>query len=93
MKIKQEFLPDSSQLFDLGFSYQEESKWDDLDWELDGVLSYSLGHSRRGQFYYITIQKDTRELMIYATEPDGRGTHIEVGNILLKLINLGMIEE
>ena len=93
MKIKQEFLDSPSQLFDLGFEYKEETKWDDLDWELKDVLSYPLGHSRRGQFYYLTIKKDNRDLMIYATKPDGDGTHIEIGDILLKMIGLGMIEE
>ena len=72
---------------------KEETKYDDLAWELDGVLSYRLGHARRGQFYYLTINKDgSREIMIYATKPDGDGTHIKIGDMILKMINLGMIE-
>jgi hypothetical protein len=57
----------------------------------EGQYVYDLGLSRRGQHYYVLIQKDL-QVAILASKPDGDGTHIEVGDIFQKLISEGFIE-
>ena len=53
---------------------------------------YNLGHSRRGQCYYILVG-DNLEIDLYASEPDGSGGSISLDNTLFKLITEGIIIE
>jgi hypothetical protein len=57
----------------------------------EGQYVYDLGHSSRGQHYYILIQKDW-QVAVFASKPDGDGTHVEIGDIFQKLISEGFIE-
>ena len=43
----------------------EEMKYMKIDWVMD------LGHSRRGQFYYLFVSQ--MSLKIFASKPDGSG--------------------
>ena len=52
---------------------------------------YDLGHSRRGQHYYIIVN-ESRNFNIIATEPDGSGGVCELGNILIELLENNLIE-
>lgn len=87
MKIKEHI--ELSKLLDFGF--EEKVEYHD-DWEFENKYSYELGHSRRGQFYFLTVDKETRTIKVFATKPDGDGTDIELGGILLDLFKAGMIE-
>jgi hypothetical protein len=54
---------------------------------------YQIGHARRGQFYYLLVNEETRKLIIYATEPDGGGGCIVSPNVLIELFKDGIITE
>jgi len=53
---------------------------------------YEIGHSRRGQTYFLLISSETRELFIYASRPDGSGCEILFPDIVKELIKGGMTE-
>jgi hypothetical protein len=57
----------------------------------DGCWVFEIGHSRRGQRYYVIIDKDTNEVQLLATEPDGCGGIINAGDIFKTLIENGFI--
>jgi hypothetical protein len=70
----------------------------DQDWkEGHGVLGdyctldfhegyvYEIGHSRRGQFYYILVDT-SGNLTLYASEPDGSGSSVNFPDIIIQLI-------
>ena len=50
----------------------------------EGYL-YNIGHSRRGQHYYL-LCNTTGSFSLYASEPDGAGGQILMPGIILKLI-------
>ena len=92
MKLKKEFLA-SAQLHDLGFEFMSELQAEEReDYALASKYVYTIGHARRGQFYYITIDIDG-EIRIFASRPDGSGTHIKMTDVLIQMYKLGMIEE
>jgi hypothetical protein len=72
-------------------NYVIDNEYDDPLSECEGQYIYDLGHSRRGQHYYILIQKDL-QVTILASKADGDGTHVKVGDIFQKLISKGFIE-
>ena len=93
MKLKQEITKE--QLIELGFfdPNLELSFEDEYDYFNESCsLLYRIGHSRRGQMYYIGIFDETREILLFATKPDGDGGSIEVGDIFTKLIQNNFIE-
>jgi len=49
----------------------------------------NVGHARRGQSYYILIDKN-RIVHIWASKPDGDGSSIQMPDALVKLINDGV---
>lgn len=53
---------------------------------------YEIGHSRRGQRYFLLVSKDTRELFIYASRPDGSGCEVLFPDIVKELMWGGIIE-
>jgi len=61
------------------------SEYSDL-YYFDDYLAYNIGHSRRGQYYYILCEKDTLELSIIATSPDGSGSNCNLPDILVEMI-------
>lgn len=52
---------------------------------------YPIGHSRRGQFYYILIFNDG-EIMLEATKPDGDGGMIDFPDVIIELYKDNLIE-
>ncbi len=52
----------------------------------DDCLAYNMGHSRRGQFYYILCDKETLDLTILATSPDGSGCDCDLPDVLVEMI-------
>ena len=95
MKIKNDF--DLSLLESLGFApfSKEAFGYDDFFEYFQPEYLMSLGHSRRGQFYYFFVRD--RELLLYASKPDGSGGTIEFPlfalNFLVKMQELGAFEE
>lgn len=64
---------------------------DDLYFFANDFLVYEIGHSRRGQHYYIICEKSTLELSVIASKPDGDGGAIAIPDILIDLIKNGEI--
>lgn len=92
MKIKESV--NLTDLLDLGFSIicKEDEDEEDVLYYMDGCYAYNLGHSRRGQFYNLIVGKD-RNILLYATKPDGSGGAITMDNIIIRMFKLGMIDE
>jgi hypothetical protein len=61
---------------------------DELYW-FDDYLILNIGHSRRGQYYYIFCHKKTLELYVYASKPDGSGGVCNLPDILVQMILTG----
>jgi len=91
MKIKKEFIEDISKLKEIGFDYEQITDDNGECYETKGKLTYNLGHSRRGQFYYLIIEND-RSVSVLATEPDGSGTSINIDDVFMKLFKKDMLE-
>ena len=52
----------------------------------DNCLALNLGHSRRGQCYYILCDKQTLELSIFATNADGDSSSIDFPKVIYEMI-------
>ncbi len=48
--------------------------------------AFTIGHSRRGQWYYYLVDKDGN-IELYASEPDGSGGAVPMDNVIIKLYN------
>jgi hypothetical protein len=72
-------------------NYVIDNEYDDPLSGYEGQYVYDLGHSSRGQRYYVLIQKDL-QIAIFASKANGDGTHIKVGDIFQKLISDGFTE-
>ena len=66
--------------------------YDDGLYYYESSWVFEIGHSRRGQSYYVIINKNTNEVQILATEPDGSGGIINAGDIFKTLIAGGFID-
>lgn len=87
---------------DYGLSLLSEFGWRKIDKEEEGmkddnklsIFDYSLdlGHSRRGQSYYLLIKEKDRVIHLYATKPDGGGGSIMMHPVLLLMRDAGVIE-
>lgn len=69
---------------------------DDQDEDNGNVVAdcdykYEIGHSRRGQFYYLLVKN--RSLQLYASEPDGSGGKVGCPDVLIRLIKDGILVE
>jgi hypothetical protein len=89
MKIKNDIPLDT--LLEYGFT--KIVKDEDCDSCDDQVkykfqYQYEIGHSRRGQHYYIFVKESNRELYLYASEPDGSGGPVEMTDILLDIAHI-----
>ena len=62
---------------------------DDSLFYYTNYLVLSIGHSRRGQFYYILCHKESLELNVVATKPDGDGGMIGLPDVLFTMIQAG----
>jgi hypothetical protein len=91
MKLKENI--ELSVLLNYGFEKidKELEKEEDSDFEIySSDYKFEVGHSRRGQFYYILVKE--RKLLIYATRPDGDGTYIGLPNVLIQMSIDGILE-
>ncbi len=91
MKIKENVALES--LLDYGFeAINKEEAEDDGDYTIANYdYKFTIGHSRRGQVYYILIH-GSRTISLFASEPDGSGGTIGCPDILIKLISDGIVE-
>ena len=51
---------------------------------------YTIGHARRGQFYYLLVGLEGH-ISIYASKPDGDGCEVSCPDILIDLIADGIV--
>jgi len=91
MKIKENVALES--LLDYGFEAINKEESEDLgDYTIaKHDYMFTIGHSRRGQVYYILIN-NSRAVSLFASEPDGSGGTIGCPDILIKLISDGIVE-
>ena len=91
MKLKENLELDI--LLKYGFEKIDEDfeKEEGNDFEIySSEYKYEIGHSRRGQFYYILVKN--REFLIFASTPDGSGTYIKSPDIFTKMAIDGILE-
>ena len=55
----------------------------------EGDYGVDIGHSRRGQHYYILCNPDTLVLSVFATKPDGSGSNRVLPDWLFEMIKNG----
>lgn len=53
---------------------------------------YKIGHSRRGQYYYLLVTYKDRELVVAASKPDGSGGTVSLPFILKQMILDGIVD-
>lgn len=85
MKINKDY--DLEKLLDYGFTKIDQAIQEaDENYTLS-VFDYMLeiGHSRRGQFYYLLVSIENRTINIYASDPDGSGGVITAPDVLIKM--------
>ena len=91
MKVKEEL--NLEVLLNYGFT--KIDKEEELKNEEYTISSYDykfeIGHARRGQFYYLLVGEKTRDVIIYATEPDGSGGSVTCPDVLVKLSVDGVV--
>lgn len=75
----------------LNDEYKEENDIDEDDpiFHMDGYV-YSIGHSRRGQYYYYIVEKSGL-FTIYASKADGDGSNLALDDTFMKLLNDGIL--
>ena len=91
MKVKKDI--DLTILLDYGFQkIDKEDEKENENWTIASYdYAYNIGHSRRGQFYYLLVDEATRAIDIYASKPDGSGTSIRLPDVLIRLITDNII--
>ena len=77
-----------------GFSFygkkEAKDEFDEDSYMFENNWVFHVGHSRRGQFYYITVDtKGTIEL--YASRPDGSPGSIDMPDVLIDLVADGIL--
>jgi len=91
MKVKEEL--NLEVLLNYGFT--KIDKEEELENEEYTISSYDykfeIGHARRGQFYYLLVGEKTRDVIIYATEPDGSGGSVICPDVLVELSVEGVV--
>ena len=65
----------------------------DKDYHFDNTHFVFIASGRRGQDYYLLVNKETRKLVIYATRPDGDGTSGDLENAIYDLIKADLVEK
>lgn len=61
------------------------SEYSDL-YYYENYLAYKIGHSRRGQYYYLLCDVNTLNISIIATTPDGAGSNVSLPDVLITWI-------
>lgn len=79
----------------LDYGFEKIDKEEELECE-NYTLSnfnykFNVGHSRRGQYYYLLVKESDRIVYVFATEPDGSGGIVYCPNVLKKLIIEGIV--
>jgi len=92
MKIKQDY--NLENLLEYGFiKIDKEEEKENENWTISTFdYSFEIGHSRRGQYYFLLLSEKSRTINIYASEPDGNGGIITAPNILIKMSLDGIFE-
>jgi len=86
MRVSEENL---SRLPEYGFVATSEDDEDEDNGSVMGAeFKYEIGHSRRGQFYYILVTGG--RVTLYASEPDGSGGQVRFPDIVVKLVQDGI---
>lgn len=79
----------------LNYGFEKINKEEETENEEYTLASYDykfeIGHARRGQFYYLLVREETRNIIIYATEPDGSGGSVICPDVLIKLSVDGIV--
>lgn len=79
-------------LLDYGFRRISQSDFDD-DYVIQSYdYQYPIGHSRRGQFYFLLVKESTGLIFVYASEPDGSGGVVECPDVLIKMMKDGLFD-
>lgn len=86
MKIREDL--DLENLRKYGFKTIKEMRQNSelpeiFEYNNDDTWVYEIGHSRRGQYYYLLIID--KEIYIEASKPDGDGCFVLLPDILLKM--------
>ena len=88
------------ELEQFGFENDETSNnvpldfWgDEKDYHFENTYFKCVAIGRRGQWYYLLVDKETRILSIYSTKPDGSGTNGELDNTLFDMTKYGFVEK
>ena len=66
---------------------------EDKDYHFDNTYFIFIASGRRGQDYYLLIDKKSKILSIYATKPDGDGTCGEISDVIYDLIKADLVEK
>ena len=90
MRIKENF--NLEKLVDYGFEITDKEQENEESEIFYSDYKLNLGHSRRGQFYWILVNSGSRNLSIVATMPDGDGGAIRIPNILMRMVEEGIVE-
>lgn len=89
MKIKEDLKLED--LVQFGFSkndddFKHNNNLDEINPLWWATYIYNIGHSRRGQFYYIIVQEN-RNVFLYASKPDGDGGFVPLTEKEIYLLN------
>ena len=84
---------ETTDLSKYGFSKVDKEKHEMIDETLITLYDwvYCIGHSRRGQFYYVLVYED-RTIHLYASNPDGDGDVVAYPSIILELFKNDELE-
>ena len=94
MKIKDEYLSNlESILTQYGFRKIEDTGDEEDETQALGAdYVFEIGHSRRGQFYYILVFEGTGDIYLFTSRADGDGAMIDAPDVILKMFTDGIIE-
>lgn len=92
LKIKDNVVLKELEKFGFFSNFEYDTDYSD-DYEFDNKMIYEIGHSRRGQFYFILVDKSTLVLSVYATKPDGSGSSVFMSPVIFDLIQAGLVEK
>ena len=96
MQIDPKKLTSFDDLIPFGFEYIDHAEPhgdEEPGYVLEGhIMSYYLGHSRRGQMYYLLVD-EALNIRLYASPPDGGGGSLLMPDVLIRLHKAGLIKE
>ena len=88
MKIKEEL--NLKILLNYGFTKIEKEEYEECPIS-SYAYKFEIGHARRGRFYYLLVGEKTRDVVIYATKPDGSSGSVICPDVLVKLAIDGLL--